>query len=484
MVDKLLIKNAFFSFIKAFLVLVSPLLTFPYASRILLPEGIGKVNFANSIISYFLIFSSLGIKNYASREVVKLKNNKTELSKFVKEIVLLNSISTIIVYIIMVLCIFKIPQLFNERYLIFLCSFTLIFTVLSIDWLYIGLEKFKFTTIYSFFIQITCIIFMFCFVKTKHNFYLYTFFLTICPCIITGFINFLYSFKFIDYTVKIGKNLRKHLSSLYTFFGMSFVASFYNILDSLMIGFLSTKTQLGFYSAATKVNHMVLGLITSISLILLPRLTDYYQKNKKDFIDLSNKSISLILFFSIPISIGIFCLAKQIIILLTGESFLNSVIPMRIMTPIIIFIALSNIIGTQIFPAMNKEKITLISFSFGAILNIVLNILLIPSKGAIGAAIGTLCAEITVCIIQLFYLVKTEKIKFQLFQISQFTFSALLMGIVVITISNLFSNIIVNILLSVFLGFIIYIFVLFLIKNKTLIQIKNLLLKKHKGRIE
>ncbi len=480
MTDKLLIKNAFFSFVKAFLVLVSPLITFPYASRILLPEGIGKVNFANSVISYFLIFSSLGIKNYASREVAKLKDNKLELSKFVKEILLINSISTIVVYIIMILGIKAIPQLYNERYLLLLCSLTLIFTVFSVDWLYIGLEKFRFTTICSFFIQISCITLMFCFVNTKKDFFLYTFFLTICPCIITGFINFIYSFRFIDYQYKIKLNIKKHLVHLFTFFGMSFVASFYNILDSLMIGFLSSKTQLGFYSAATKVNHMVLGLITSISLILLPRLTDYFQKNKKEFIDLSNKSISLVLFLAIPISIGIYCLSNPIIILLSGEAFLDSVIPMRIMTPIIIFIALSNIIGTQIFPAMNKEKITLVTFTFGAIVNIALNLLLIPTKGAIGAAIGTLFAELTVCIIQLLYLLYTEKIKIQFLQIFQFIFASLIMGIGVLSISNCISNVFLQILLSVFGGFFIYIIILIILRNKTIIQIQNILLSKIK----
>lgn len=467
MTDKSLVKNAFYSFMKAFFVFIGPLITFPYASRILGPEGIGVVNFSNSIISYFLIFAGLGIKNYAAREVAKSKENKYELSKFYKEIFLINAISTVIVYIFLFLSVSFIPKLQENKLLIILCSINILFSLFSIDWLFIGLEKFKFTTITSFCTQIFSITLMFLTVKRKENYYQYTFFLTLFPCVVTGLINFIYSFNLIDYKIKFKLNLKKHVPFLFTFFGMAFVSSIYTILDSLMIGFLSSDKELGYYSAATKVNHMVLGLLTSITLILLPRLTNYFKDNKTQFLNLATSSINTILMFSIPIAFGVFLLSDSIILLLSGKTFINAVVPMRIMTPIIIFISISNIIGTQLFPAINCEKQTLISFSLGALVNILFNFILIPIYGAKGAALGTFFAEFTVCIIQICILYKFTKIKLSISQFFQFLTASIIMFLVVNYIQTFITNIILKILISIFLGFITYSFILYILRNKS-----------------
>ncbi|MBQ5645905.1 MAG: oligosaccharide flippase family protein, partial [Treponema sp.] len=166
MAEKSLKKNAIYSFIKAFMNLAFPVITFPYASRILLPEGIGKVNFANSIVSYFIMIAGLGIGTYAIREAAKVRNDKTQLTKFSKEILSINLIATAIAYILFFIAFIFIPKLNPYRTMLLICSTKILFTTIGMDWFYSALEEFKYITLRSVFFQAISLIFLFIFVRT------------------------------------------------------------------------------------------------------------------------------------------------------------------------------------------------------------------------------------------------------------------------------------------------------------------------------
>ena len=186
---------------------------------------------------------------------------------------------------------------------------------------------------------------------------------------------------------------------------MHLVTSVYTMLDTSMLGFFSTDAQVGFYTAATKLNRMTVELLTALTAVLLPRLS-FYKENNEDqkFFNLSEKSISIVILLAIPMVIGLIFLAKPLVILFSGEEYIEAVPAMNIISPIILAIGLTSITGTQILPALRKEKITLLSYGGAALSNITLNFIFIPKFGAKGAALGTLVAEFSVLIIQAIYL--------------------------------------------------------------------------------
>lgn len=471
-------KNAFYSVLKAFMNIAFPVITFPYASRILGPEAMGKVNFSNSVVSYFLMIAGLGVGEYAVREAAKRHDDKEALSKFVKEILFINGLSTLISYLVFICTILLVPKLFPYRSLLIICSLKILFTTLGLDWLYTALEKFRYVTMRSFCFQILSLIFLFAFVRSDSSVIAYAIF-GIISAVGSNIFNFIHSRKYISYSLKTDLHPSDHLRSIIVFTGMSFVTSVYTMLDTTMVGILSTDSQVGYYSAATKLNHMIVSLLNALTGVLLPRLSQYLKKKENmKFTELSQKSFSIIMLLSIPLATGLFLFAKPLVLLFSGDKYIPAVITMQIIIPIIFFIPLANITGTQILPALNKEKISLCSYITGASLNIICNLLLIPKYGASGAAIGTVIAESTVTLIQIIHLRKAVFTKEILFNLFQAVFATSVMAVILYFYISLTSSIYVQLFGGTLIGILIYALILRIIKNKYFIETVNSMLLK------
>ncbi len=473
MEQKSLKKNAFYSVLRVFLNLVFPLITFPYASRILSPEGIGKVNFSNTIMTYFILLGGLGIGGYATRETVKIRSDKNTLSKFFKEIISINLICCAIAYFLFFISLFTIPKLHNYQSLLLALSINIFFSVVSIEWIYIAHEDFKYLTIRSFIVQLVSLIYLFVFVHTKDDLIQYAFFGIIINTV-NNVINYFTVGKYIDFKYKSQLELKKHLKPLFIFFGITVVTSIYTMFDTSMLGFLSNDIEVGYYTASTKLGHMVLSMLTAITTVLLPRLTDYAHNNDKErFTALAEKCLNILLLLSIPMTTGLILLSKPIILLLSGEQYLPSVPSMQIISLIIILTSLGSLIGAQILPSLGKEKISFYSYIAGAITNITLNAILIPKLGSLGAAIGTVCAEFIVTLIQCIYVRKLFSNKDYLITILESILASTVMGVSIIFLSKISSHPIYQILISFLGGVIIYSLILFLLRNKYLLFYTN-----------
>src|SRR5574344_1106179 len=396
-------KNIILNVLRSLMSLLFPLITFPYASRILLPEGIGKVNFANQTISLFSIIASLGINTYALREASKIRDNKLSLNQFCSEILLLNLISTVVSYLCLFTFILLIPKYENYLLIIFISSSTIIFNTIGVDWLYGALEDYEYITFRSFIFQIISLILLFIFVHSKEDYINYAA-ISVFSSVGSNFCNFIHSRKFITlHFVKIC-SIKKHLKPVFILFGITIAASVYSILDTNMLGFLSTDTEIGIYSAGIKVVRITIGFLSAINAALLPRLSYYVElKNKEKYSDILYKSINIIEILCIPSTIGLFVLSGPIINIVCGEQYSQSVKVMQIICPIIFFILTGGTLGDQIFTPLRKDKLNLIPVIIGAIINFCLNLILIPKHGAIGAAIGTVFAECSVNIIKMIF---------------------------------------------------------------------------------
>ncbi|MCM8709408.1 flippase [Clostridium sp. SYSU_GA19001] len=400
--QKSLIKNYVYNVSLTLLNMLFPIITFPYVSRVIGAVGVGKVSYATSIVNIFLIFASLGIPVYGVREIAKARDNKIKLSKVFSEIFLINTIAGIVSSVVYYTAVLSLDYFWNERILFLLLGSLLILNIFSIDWMYQGLENYGFITIRSIMFKIISIVLLFLLVQNRGDYIIYG---AISVIALSGanIVNIINSRKYI----KIGfKNLdfKRHLKPILILFSSQVATNIYINLDSAMLGIISGDKYVGYYSAALKINRMVLGIVTSLGVVLLPRLAYYIKQDmKENFNILIEKSVQFILFLGLPSCVGLYALAPQIIRLFSGDEFIPAVPTMQITVFIIILIGLSNLTGIQILMPLGKERKLLISVIVGAVVDFILNLILIPIFNQNGTAIAFTIAEFLVLAIQLKY---------------------------------------------------------------------------------
>lgn len=234
---------------------------------------------------------------------------------------------------------------------------------------------------------------------------------------------------------------------------MSVATTVYTNLDTVMLGVIKDNEVVGYYNAAIKIKTILVTLVTSLGTVLLPRLSYYYEQGKeKEFLSLVSKAFSFVLLFSIPCCIYFSVYARPVVEFLSGPGYLPAVAPMIILMPTIVFIGLSNITGIQVLVPTGKEILVLRSVILGAIVDFLLNLLLIPGLGASGAAIGTLCAEFAVTLLQFWYLRKLltsiiQTIEFKELILMIFAGGLVLWGLRGLQLSSLFWQLAVSALL-------------------------------------
>lgn len=482
--QKSLKKNIALNFIKTFMSLVFPLITFPYASRVLQPEGLGKVNFAQSIVSYFAMIAALGIGTYGIREAAKRRDDKGLLSQFVKEVFTINMIATAVAYILFGVSLLCIPKFYPYRSLLCICSASILFTTLGMDWLYSALEEYEYITIRSIAFQIVSLVLLFVFVRTKDDYLQYAG-ISVISNVGSNLCNFVHSRHFITFTTQQKLELKKHLKPIFTLFVMALTISIYTALDTTMLGLMKGDRSVGIYTAATKINKIVLSVVTAMSAVLLPRLSYYASdKTKKDeFKELVYKAFDFLLLVSIPAAIGLCLVSRPAVMILSGEEYIDAINVMRIMNPIIVIIAMSNLIGIQIFMPLNHEKWTLYSVMAGAVSNFTMNYFLIPRFDAAGAAIASVIAESVVTIIQLFMVRHIIELNRPAKSFVKYLLSSLAFVPFVLLSIYVIKNIVAQFIVSVLIGGIIYITVLILEKNKFVFTVLRMIKRKVYGKV-
>ena len=398
--------NFIMNFILTASAFIFPLITFPYVSRILLPIGTGKVAFITSAISYFTMISMLGIPTYGIRACAQVRDNKLELSRIVHEIFFINLIMTILVYSIFFLCLFTVPQFRQEKDLYLICGSTMFFNLLGMEWLYKALEEYRYITIRSISFKFISVLLMFLLIHKQED-YIYYGAITVLAGVGSNIINFINVKRYIIIGFIGPYNFRRHLTPIFTFFILTIAATIYTNLDIVMLGFMKSSLDVGYYNSSVKIKNILTSLVTSLSTVLLPRISYYVEKNQKNkYMNLAAKAFQFTIIIALPLCIYFSVMAKESILFLSGEAFLESVKPMQIMMPTILFIGLTNIMGIQLLVPLGKERLVVYSTCVGALIDVILNILLIPQLSSSGAAIGTLAAEFFVLMIQVYFIRK------------------------------------------------------------------------------
>jgi len=390
---------------------IFPLITAPYVSRVLEPDGVGLFNFAFNIANYFAFFAALGIPYYGIREIAKIKDDKCKQEKFVSEIISISIVSTILCIGVLLVSIWFIPQL-SQNYLIFLVSAIVLYiTPFRIDWFYSGKEEFSYITIRSLLIKILGVILLFVFVREKSDLLLYVALNAGCN-VLNELWNFvkLYQSGIHPYFTLSGS---KHIKPLFILFSSNIALSVYVVLDTIMLGFLSDYSEVGYYNSATHISKAFVPIVTSLAAVVLPRISFLREEGKWQEINLlMNKSFSIVAFLSFPITFGIVTIAPLFVPLFFGQQFHGAIIPLMIVSFVIIIIGFNNLTGIQVLLGFGLDKYFLYSVCAGAFSNMLFNFLLIPYYGASGAALSSVIAEIVVLSVMLYYVYKYTPVRF------------------------------------------------------------------------
>ncbi|MBQ7175105.1 MAG: oligosaccharide flippase family protein [Lachnospiraceae bacterium] len=379
---------------------IFPLITFPYVSRILQPEGLGKVSFATSLITYFNMFAQLGIPTYGIRACARVRDDREMLSRTVQEIFLINLIMSVAAYVLLGLVLLTVPRLQGEKLLYIIVSLGIFFNTIGMEWLYKALEQYTYITVRSIAFKIVAIIAMFMLVHAKKDYVIYGA-ITILAASASSIFNFAYAGHFVDRKPCDGLDLKKHLKPVLVFFGMSCATTIYLHLDTLMLGFMKSDVDVGYYHTAVRIKTILVSVVTSLGAVLLPRCS-YYVENSmmEEFRRICRKALNFVWILATPLMVYFILYAAQGIRFLSGSAYGGSVVPMQIIMPTLLFIGLSNILGIQVLIPLGKERVVLMSEIAGAVVDMIINLLLIPRYASAGAAFGTTIAEAVVLGIQ------------------------------------------------------------------------------------
>lgn len=383
---------------------IFPLITYPYVSRVLGPDNIGKVSLASSVVYYFGMFAQLGIPTYGINACARVRNDRRELTKTVQEIMIINLIMTAFVYAAFAVALFTLPQMAEEKPLYIITGATILFSTIGVEWLYKAVEQYSYITTVSILFKFISVAAMFAFVHNEGDYVIYGG-ITIIAASGSGLLNFIRLRRFISLRPVGHYDLRRHLQSIWIFFAMSVATTIYTNLDVVMLGFFKTDADVGYYNTAVKVKNVLCALVTSLGTVLLPRMSCLVKEEKWDeFYKLAHKAIHFVMLLSFPLALFFTIFATESILTLSGEAFLPAVLPMHVITFTVIFIGLTNIMGIQILVPLGREREVLHSEIAGAVVNLIFNALLIPSFAATGAAVGTVLAETTVLVCQYYVL--------------------------------------------------------------------------------
>lgn len=263
--------NFIMNFILTATQFVFPLITFPYVSRVLGASANGKIAFASSVANYFMMIASLGIPTYGVRACAQVRDNNEKLSKTVKEIFLINMSMTILVMLTYIICIFTVPQFANNRILFVINGLNILLNMFGMNWVFQALEQYDYITFRSIFFKLISIVFMFLFVHQQQDYIIYGF-ITIFAAVGSYILNFIRIQKLINFKISGPFNIKRHLKPILILFAQSLAVSIYTNLDTVMLGFLKTDTDVGYYNAAIKIKTILLSLVTSLGNVLLPRI--------------------------------------------------------------------------------------------------------------------------------------------------------------------------------------------------------------------
>ena len=452
---------------------IFPLITYPYVSRVLGVHNIGVCNFVDSIINYFVLFSMLGVGSYGVREIARVREDIAQRNYVFSNLFTFNLLTTILAVGVLIICTFTVPKFADYKDFLLVGVAKLIFNIFLIEWLYQGIQDFKYITIRSLIVRIVYVVLVFVLVHTTEDVLVY-FSLTVVTTVINAGINWVHSMRFVKYSIK-GLDLKMFIVPIVTFGYYRILTSMYTTFNTVFLGFSSGDVEVGYFATATKLYSIIMSVLTAFTTVMVPRVAELLHNGEiKQLQRIANQTLSIISCMSIPIILYCLFCASDVILLIAGRGYEGAITPFRIVIFLLLIIGTEQILIQQFLMASQKNSPILIVSTIGAVVGVSLNIVLTPNLGAIGSAISWGVSELCVLLSGMFLVKKNIGVSVSMSGfIKDFLWSFLYVApLYIISKQNLgmWSNLIVS-GISIILVFIII--NLFLRKNETVIGLLN-----------
>jgi len=447
------VKNYLYNAFYQIFILLVPLVTTPYLSRVLGPTGIGINAYTNSVIQYFILFGSIGVNLYGNRQIAFVRKNRQELTKTFYEIFFLRVLTILLSLLAFVLFLLST----NQYHVYYLAqSVSIIAAAFDISWFFMGVENFAVTVLRNFIVRIVTLISIFIFVKSESDLGLYILILSLSLLLgnLTLFPNLR---KYIGRPNFDGLNLMHHLLPALALFIPQVATQIYLVVNKTMLGVMASVQSAGYFDQSDKIIKMVLAIVTATGTVMLPHVANAfangeYEKTRRYLY----KSFSFVSAISFPLFFGIMAVAPQFVPLFFSSRF-KSVIPlMMIESVVILLIAWSNAIGSQYLLPTKQTKAYTKSVVLGATINIIVNVPLILIWNAMGATVATVLSEVTVTAYQLWSIRKQIRFKRLFAETGKYLLASLIMFITVELISQQLVTTWLILGLEIFVGVIVY----------------------------
>ena len=435
---KSITKNYIYNLTYEILALILPLITTPYISRILGAENIGIYSYTTSITTYFILFGSLGIAKYGQMEIAYLQGKSDKYSKTFWEIVVLRFVTMAVSMLI-----FYITFVNGAQYQIYyrILLLELLANCLDISWFFQGLEEFKKIVIRNILVKVASVVAIFALVKTSDDLYIY--FLIYALSTLLGNISmWTYLPKYLKKTDLRRLNILRHIKPTIGLFIPQIAIQIYTVLDKVMIGtIIPDKSEVGYYEQSQKIIKILLTVVTSLGTVMIPRMANTFINGEKEKLEAYMKrSFAFVFLLAFPVIFGIISVAKNFVPIFYGPNYDKVAILMSVISPVVLVIGLSNVIGTQYLLPTKKQKEFTISVIAGAAVNFIINMLLIWNFASIGASIGTIIAETCVTALQFYFIRKDFNIK-DIFKLAKnYVISALIMFAICMIVGQLITD--------------------------------------------
>lgn len=391
--------NMLLNAIKGLLSVAFPLITFPYVSRILGVDEIGRYNFANSIISYFILVAGLGISAYAIREGARFRDDKDRLENFASAMYSINIASTVVAYALLIIVVCVVPKFRNYQSLLAVFSVQIIFNTIGIEWIYSIYEDYLYITLRSIMFQLISLTLLFVFVKTENDVNTYAA-ITVFSYACSNILNRIHSKKYCKVRITKQINWKKHLKPIMALFAMAVTTTIYVSSDTIILGFLCSDYEVGIYSVSVKIYSIIKSVVASIVTVSIPRMSSIFGSgDKKGFSAVGTDIYNTLLTIMLPAMVGIVVLRKEIVLIVSGIAYEDAASSLAILVIAMFFCLGAYFWGQAVLIPARKEKVVLVATITSASVNVVLNLILIPFGKENAAAFTTLLAEGTAFLI-------------------------------------------------------------------------------------
>lgn len=465
-----LIKNFIYKFNLNFFRILFPILILPYIYRVLGPEGMGEIGFSEALVGYFVAFATFGIPIYGLREVSINRGNQDKVNRIFTNLFSLSLISSFLIFFLFLGIIFLKNEFREERLLLLVYSFKIISLIFFVEWINEAYENYRFISLKTIILRVISLVLMFIVIKNPKDIYIYAFI-----NIGYDFFNNIVSFIYVKKSVKFKPreiDILKLLKPLFVIFLMINANIFYFQMDKILLGVYSSKESVAYYTLAEKITFIILGILTTINQVTIPRLSFYYENNREEFYQLLKKIYKSLMLLIIPSSFGLFLVSKEIIYFFGGTEYLQASQALKIFAVYIVVDALSVFLINQIMFILKKEKLITVFLLTGGVINLGVKLIL-RNHLNLSLVLGlTVASKAFIVFLAYFYIKKLDlKIKIINNSIIYYFISSLIFFTVGLFLNSFIESMFYGLIIKVSLSALLYGLTLFIFKEEVSLEI-------------